>query len=226
MKNRRNYYRILQVQPDAPVEIIRASYRTLMRELKLHPDLGGGTALAALLNEAYETLSDPGRRAAYDLQVSALHAKKTGTPDQPPLTTVLCPVCRRPLERIPQPGDRCSACQSPLQTSKNADSSPASRRNFVRSAVNRPVFYYSSWPGKPRKAKMVDFTPEGMRFSCEERLAPKTVLKISSEMFEATAEVTHIREESAAGKAMYAAGVRFLAIVFAESRGTFLSTSA
>jgi predicted transcriptional regulator len=34
MKNRRNYYRILQVQPDAPVEIIRASYRTMMRELK------------------------------------------------------------------------------------------------------------------------------------------------------------------------------------------------
>lgn len=34
MMNRRNYYRILQVQPDAPPEIIRASYRTLMKELK------------------------------------------------------------------------------------------------------------------------------------------------------------------------------------------------
>ena len=28
MRNRRNYYRLLQVQPDAPLEIIRASYRT------------------------------------------------------------------------------------------------------------------------------------------------------------------------------------------------------
>ena len=30
MQNRRNYYRILHVQQDAPVEIIKTSYRTLM----------------------------------------------------------------------------------------------------------------------------------------------------------------------------------------------------
>ena len=48
MKNRRNYYRILQVQPDAPAEIIRTSYRTLMHKLKMHPDLGG----KSLVNDA------------------------------------------------------------------------------------------------------------------------------------------------------------------------------
>ena len=66
MKNRRNYYRVLQLQPDAPPEIIHASYRAIMRELRRHPDLGGSTSDAAILNEAYETLSDPVRRAAYD----------------------------------------------------------------------------------------------------------------------------------------------------------------
>jgi hypothetical protein len=39
-QNRRNYYRILHVQPDAPMEVIRASYRTLMQKLRFHPDLG------------------------------------------------------------------------------------------------------------------------------------------------------------------------------------------
>lgn len=39
--NRRNYYRILHVQPDAPLEIIRASYRAMMGPLKMHPDMGG-----------------------------------------------------------------------------------------------------------------------------------------------------------------------------------------
>ena len=34
MENRRNYYRVLHVQPDAPVEIIRTSYRTQMEQLR------------------------------------------------------------------------------------------------------------------------------------------------------------------------------------------------
>ena len=38
-KNRRNYYRLLHVQPDAPTEVIKSSYRTLMRTLKRHPAL-------------------------------------------------------------------------------------------------------------------------------------------------------------------------------------------
>lgn len=64
--NRRNYYRILHVQPDAPEAVIRASYRTIMQRLKAHPDLGGDGEAAALLNEARAVLTDPARRAAYD----------------------------------------------------------------------------------------------------------------------------------------------------------------
>lgn len=53
MRNRRNYYRILHVQPEAPPEIITAAYRTLMGPLRQHPDRGGSHQAAALLNEAY-----------------------------------------------------------------------------------------------------------------------------------------------------------------------------
>jgi DnaJ-class molecular chaperone len=66
MKNRRNYYRILHVQPDAPREVIRSSYRAMMQGLRMHPDLGGDDGNAALINEAYAVLTDPGQRAAYD----------------------------------------------------------------------------------------------------------------------------------------------------------------
>ena len=58
MKNRRNYYRVLQVQPDAPAEVIKASYRTLMQKLKHHPDLGGDQWNASIINQAYSVLSD------------------------------------------------------------------------------------------------------------------------------------------------------------------------
>ena len=66
MKNRRNYYRILHVQPDAPTAVIKASYRAIRQRLNAHPDLGGSHVDAVLLNEACATLVDPARRAAYD----------------------------------------------------------------------------------------------------------------------------------------------------------------
>lgn len=66
MEERRNYYRILNVQPDAPLEIIKNNYRTLLQKLRLHPDLGGKNWNATVINEAYNTLRHPLKRAAYD----------------------------------------------------------------------------------------------------------------------------------------------------------------
>ena len=73
---------------------------------------------------------------------------------------------------------------------------------------------------------MVDFSPQGMRFVCPEYLRPQSVLKITSHFFEATVEVTNVREEVREGKKLYAVGVSFLAVVFLEPTGTLLSTSA
>lgn len=50
-------YRMLGLEPGASLEDVRAAYRRLMR--KVHPDLGGSPALAALLNAAKKRL-DPG----------------------------------------------------------------------------------------------------------------------------------------------------------------------
>ncbi len=63
---RRNYYRILNIQPDAPLEIIKNNYRTLLQKLRLHPDLGGKHWNASIINEAYNILRHPDKRAAYD----------------------------------------------------------------------------------------------------------------------------------------------------------------
>jgi curved DNA-binding protein CbpA len=60
-----DYYEVLQVHPSAESEVIRAAYRTLAR--KYHPDVeGGSSARMIALNDAWDVLGDPVRRAAYD----------------------------------------------------------------------------------------------------------------------------------------------------------------
>jgi curved DNA-binding protein CbpA len=74
----RTYYDILQVARDASNEVISSAYRTLMRSLRKHPDLGGDPYEASLIGEAYNTLSDQARRAAYDANIG--EAERTGKP--------------------------------------------------------------------------------------------------------------------------------------------------
>ncbi len=227
MKNRRNFYRILQVQPDAPIEIIRASYRTQMRELKNHPDLGGTDFAAAALNEAYETLSNPVRRAAYDKELLRRYAftKPVASDDRKPIVPVLCPFCRRPLSRAPSPGDTCSFCRTPVQSGKTEPLAASGKRALTRIQRSDPIDYYRSWPGEAGQGRMLDLTPKGMRFVCEENIPPKTVLKISGGLLEASAAVTNCREKTCRGKKQFEIGVCFLTVIFSDVKGNFLSAS-
>ena len=69
MIERRNFYRILHVQPDAPMAVITESYRVLMQKLNIRADLNNPDWNASLLNIAYNTLRDPVKRAAYDREL-------------------------------------------------------------------------------------------------------------------------------------------------------------
>lgn len=59
-----DYYEVLQVSPRAEPEVVRAAYRSLAR--KYHPDHGGSGERMMALNDAWDVLGDPVRRAAYD----------------------------------------------------------------------------------------------------------------------------------------------------------------
>ncbi|MGI5837838.1 MAG: J domain-containing protein [Chloroflexota bacterium] len=62
-----DHYRILQVDPRAEIEVIEAAYRRLAA--KYHPDRNhspDATDRMKLINAAYEVLSDPQKRMAYD----------------------------------------------------------------------------------------------------------------------------------------------------------------
>lgn len=67
-----NYYDILEVSPKASQAVIRAAYKSLMQ--RYHPDKNAGNPdmakHAVLIGQAFDVLSDPEKREAYDLELA------------------------------------------------------------------------------------------------------------------------------------------------------------
>lgn len=59
-----NYYEVLGVDKNASMEELKKQYRRMAKEY--HPDKGGDEQKFKEINEAYETLSDPQKKQAYD----------------------------------------------------------------------------------------------------------------------------------------------------------------
>ncbi|HYK89639.1 MAG TPA: DnaJ domain-containing protein [Acidobacteriota bacterium] len=228
MRNLRNYYRLLHVQPDAPVEVIRASFRTLMRDMKQHPDLGGSSYAASLLNEAYKTLCDPALRAAYDRELSERFERKSRTANPRVVhaqVAQLCPFCRTPLTRRDECRLTCPNCSNSLQPEVGSMPVDSSRRSVARIKRADVLYYFAQGPKKAQEAMMIDLSPKGMRFYCYQRLSTGTVLKINGPDLNASAIVTNQRLEVVDGRIMHSVGVSFLEVEFDSPRGSFLSVS-
>jgi curved DNA-binding protein CbpA len=67
-----DFYKVLQVDPEAEPEVVHAAYRALAR--KHHPDAGGCADRMASINMAWAILGDGAHRADYDQQQRALRA--------------------------------------------------------------------------------------------------------------------------------------------------------
>jgi curved DNA-binding protein CbpA len=210
MKNRRNLYRLLQVQPDAPIEIIRMSYRTLMRELKQHPDLGGDHEKASILNEAYEILSDPGRRTEYDKELFQRYTKKIPLKQQ----------------AVPEQSINQSAPETSTVHQPEKDAQQAHRRKVNRMKRHEKVRYYSASHHLDGTAEMLDVSTDGVRFICSQKLNVKLNLRLMSSLFRAEAQVISSQKCIVHGKTNYCIGAQFTSITFNKPRGSFVSNTA
>ncbi len=85
-----NYYHLLAVPQTASLEQIKQAFRKLARQY--HPDLAGAASKDQFLriHEAYQVLSDPERRRAFDARLQE-HAR----PNTPPKTVVQPPATSR-----------------------------------------------------------------------------------------------------------------------------------
>jgi DnaJ-class molecular chaperone len=65
----KDFYKVLQVDPEADLDVITAAHKALTRKLHPETDLTGVHEVRmAELNRAFATLSDPAARMAYDAQ--------------------------------------------------------------------------------------------------------------------------------------------------------------
>lgn len=228
MDNRRNYYRILQVQPDAPFEIIHTSYLTLLHKLKQHPDLGGDHWNATVLNEAFQTLKDKEMRAEYDKELFQHYTKKFSSRERvkkQPVTAVFCPFCKESLTRTYHSDKNCVCHNNPIHTENKDSKRKRCRRSLFRTQKLEKLHFITSTSKVIYEAIMVDLSPEGTRFLSKKALNLNEIIKIDSSLFRAIAEINDSQKRVKGGKAFYSIGAHFKSVTFTEQEGTFFSAS-
>jgi hypothetical protein len=227
--NRRNYYRILHVQPEAPGPVITASYRAMMSKLRLHPDLGGDTAGAALINEAYAVLSDPAKRASYDQKLRTGKAgcrQRAGVAKppaaQPADVTGVCPFCHAIAAAMIQANTRCHRCDSPLAPPPARPSGKNElfgRRAMPRMHRSDAVTLVETWQAPTRAAQLRDLSVTGISIITDHRIERQQVIRIIGPLFDILATVVGCRS---VGQRIEVSG-SLLKAIFAKQKGVVVS---
>lgn len=241
--NRRNYYRILQIQPDASTAVIIASYAVLTGYPLQNQDL---------LNEAFTVLANPAIRIRYD---SFLSGSANPQPEQsrsaphygalvpginintrnhpctrPETTTFLrhCVFCHTPFvhQLALYPDVLCLECRSPLPIRITMDQTGLcmqKHRACERASATGSLAFYLRWPDRPCHGVLQDLSPKGMSFLTRSPLGVSDIIKIETPHFSAVAQVAHIQ---AAKEDSVLVGACFLTVKFAQERGNFLVAQA
>ena len=112
-----DWYEVLQVSPNADPEVIKAAYERLSQKNSAETATSTAAERKSLLDQAFAVLSDPQRRAEYDLSRSHPSAATAVAepPAQPPAplkTESLVVEC--PRDPGVETALRCSRCNTPI----------------------------------------------------------------------------------------------------------------
>lgn len=238
----RDHYELLHVSRDAPTEVIKASYRTLMQRLKMHPDLGGDSDVAAMINEAYAVLTDAERRAEYDSSlpprdVSAEDLDADAPVPEPPPTAPARPLdpfrecifCFMPHDhgRSIYADARCVVCKSPLAIAEQQRLEENDARSVTRIAKQQELELYTGWPQeRPLPARSEDISLNGMRIMTTVQLVPGQRVRVRCAQLDAVALVRNASQQPRGLNHYWICGLAFVTLVFNQAVGGFVSDKA
>ena len=231
MKNRRNYYRILHVQPDAPVELIKASYRTLMHKMKHHPDLGGDHETAVIINEAYDTLTDTKKRKAYDAKLFAERNKATmgqqsvdqrqGSATGSAHKTSDFRAAHKGKAHVKPKSQRTEA---PPKDDKFDPNQSPEERAMPRVKLGALVeYYFEEQPKIKHQGTIIDFSPSGLQIQIENPVPINGKIRLRSKQLTAKALVSYCKPF---GRSRWRIGVILLETKYSQRQGGFFRGSA
>ena len=243
MTDQKNYYEVLHVQQDAPAEVIQATYRTMMQKMKMHPDLGGDQASAALINEAYAVLMDPVARAKYDESLhttqvepapeqtySSSHAhEQSGRVIKKVLDPNQCAFCDFPhqLGEAIALDSICSRCGSALFPASKQVLEQNGKRIIQRVEKNWPVSFYMQWPiTRGYIGKTQDVSLNGIQMQSYTAVKEGQIVKLNSHMLDAVAIVVNVRDDYTLLRKRWRVGLEFVTLRFHQTQGTFVKINA
>lgn len=229
-----NYYELFGVDRDAPLIDIRRSYRRLMQQAGNHPDLGGDTHTAALINRAYAVLKDPDQRRFYDARLDILSRIAKGVemaPEPEPQPEPLdprstCIFCEQPHDYVLDDTDdlSCGNCGSPLRLVDRSRIDPDDNRAVRRLGRKLNVLVYAHWKqDKGVAARTVDISPHGLQLTTRLELQPGQRIRVTGQVIEAVGTVTHCARRSEGWRNLTVAGVSFLTLRILRPVGAFVS---
>jgi hypothetical protein len=211
-----DFYKILQIQPSAPAPMIHTSYQTLVR--RALRDSPGGDEIARL-DAAYAVLSDPQRRAAYDLE----RAGRTGG-RQPTGETSTCLFCgaAHGAEHSLKRDDECQRCASPLYPAERHRLEYSGQRILGRIQLQHPISIWTTWHrDTPIAGETRNLSLNGMAFVSSVLFETNQIVRIDCTELHALGRIAHA--EATSGSYPFSAGVEFLTLRLPEGGGTFYS---
>ena len=228
ISNRRNFYRVLQVQPEAPAEVVKAAYRALMT--LHHPDLGGDHAIAVSLNEAYAVLSNPSRRSAYDKQRTAKSHRKSAAnapidpaPAQTRHPLLACAFCELGVSSAIRADSRCTRCRAPLAAVARGDASKSNeRRGMLRVSKSDWALLHTDWRADAIDVRMRDLSLDGLSVYSGAALPLHRRVRVAGAAFDVVADIVQCHRVNN----VFTLHGRVLTALFSKQSGGFVSTTA
>ncbi|MFK8026946.1 MAG: DnaJ domain-containing protein [Gammaproteobacteria bacterium] len=238
MSKQKNFYQILHVQQDAPSEVIRSTYRTMMQKMKMHPDLGGNQEEAALINEAYSVLMDADARAQYDSSLAGQNNSFTkqsysSQNTHREKTTVFkenqCVFCELPHNygHAVKPDSQCTRCGSALYPAIKETFEQNGNRLINRIEKQWPVSIYLDWTdSRSYIGTTQDVSLNGLQVLSNKYVDNGTVLKLSSHLLDSVALVVNSRSNHTLLRKRWNLGLEFITLRFHHAQGTFVKVDA
>ena len=214
----KNYYKILQVDPSAEQAIIKSAFRTLMLELKKHPDCGGEHENAQLINEAYEVLKNPISRKEYDKQ-NYFEIRNSGERSNSAYY-MRCYFCGT-INRIYFNADQnqlksisCGKCHSPFfSQSMDIHEIQKEKRRHTRFKCQFNIQFQIDYGGMWYNGECIDLSSNGMRFISPIHLRMDQIIKIkfkNDRKFQAIAKTVRCIKKATNSQMYYESAITYI----------------